>query len=57
LTVVALPALARGRCECEALSLGSSIHSPLAAAAADPIDHAMATMAMQAHIWPRPPSG
>jgi Ca2+-binding RTX toxin-like protein len=34
----------------EALSLGSSIHSPMAAAAADPIDHAMATMAMQAHI-------
>jgi hypothetical protein len=50
LIVVALPALARGRCECEALSLGSSIHSPMAAAAADPIDHAMATMAMQAHI-------
>ncbi len=34
----------------EALSLGSSFHSPLAATAADPIDHAMATLAMQAHM-------
>jgi hypothetical protein len=29
----------------------------MAAAAADPIDHAMATMEIQAHIWSRPPSG